>query len=410
MDGEDLELETVAAPSPLRERLAEFRTSGDTPPAPAAGKAAAAGGGTGELEEEEEVVEQTPVPRAGEREGAEEEVEVEETEEERQAREAREAEETDEERAAREAREAAGEPEPGKDAQGRDLRSIEIPTLEGDGKVSTLIIDGLPQEYYDSIQNHVRRSLRLEHVERRLGEAKREEAIAAFYKTDPLNAMRLVYRDQPDTAAAFVENWIQQNPKLAADFIGKHFPEGRAKDTLDLQAKLAQRDMVDELDKAWNNVSSATRHKDFADGASQLVNDLVAPLGLDEAERDDFEQIAGNRIVKEMNRRQALGASPFLEDRDIVRLVQPLLKRFTGTVARAATNGKARLTKGPKETEEAFQKRAAKADQLRQLRTTSGQPINRTRAGGTSKRLGKGSEGEPKLMGDRIKALRQGKL
>src|SRR5258708_2792573 len=289
MDGEqDLELETGsgAALSPLKERLEQFRTSDDDGrPAPAGKQPTGTGGGAGE-EEEDDVVEQTPVPRRGE--GDEAIEEVEETDQERQAREAREAAETDEGKAAREAREAEGEAERGKGAQGRPLRSIEIRTFDGE-KTSTLIIDGLPQEYHDSIQNHVRRSLRLEHVERRLGESKKQEAVAQFYTTDPLNAMRLVDRDMPEMSAAFVENWIQQHPKEAAEYIGKHFPADRNKETLSLQAKLAAREAKDELDQSWNRVQSRTKHQDFADNASRLVQDLAGPLQLGGEDRDVFE-------------------------------------------------------------------------------------------------------------------------
>src|SRR5258708_29587793 len=70
MDGEqDLELETGsgAALSPLKERLEQFRTSDDDGrPAPAGKQPTGTGGGAGE-EEEDDVVEQTPVPRRGER-------------------------------------------------------------------------------------------------------------------------------------------------------------------------------------------------------------------------------------------------------------------------------------------------------------------------------------------------------
>jgi hypothetical protein len=385
---EGKEPEIVPAPaSPLAERLRDFRDGvGDQPP------------------------EDKPAP--GER--TEEEAETTADDENVEGTEPVDAEE---EKAEGEGEEEQGEgedePEPdaeaAKAAAGRELEfDIDIPTLNADGAKGpsgsgVLRLEGLPQEYRDTIQSHVERSLQLDVVQQRLEQARELETVARFYQGDPLNAMRLVSVEKPELAAQFVQQWALQNPKATKALIRTLKLDAVDEGTLELQGKLAARDMRDALAEAYTAVDENTTKVAFIDLSKEVVSELVYTLALDEKRQARFEQLAGADIVDEMQRRISARQSPYINKTELATLLQPLIKEFTGASPAQRGHAKDAPAAGKEKlTREQQAQRAQRAQRFRQVR--GGERGDGVRPKGLQK--GK----LPRDLGERIKLLRAGKL
>jgi hypothetical protein len=286
------------------------------------------------------------------------------------------------------------------------LFSLHIPTLNADGSrgprgAGVLQLDGLPQEYRDTIQSHVKRSLQLDSVQQRLTEARELETVARFYQRDPLNAMRLVAVEKPELANTFVSAWMSQHPKATKALFKTLKLDTGDEEKLELQGQLAERKMIDELDKAYTTIDQGTAQQDFVDLSKETVGELIAPLQLEDSDRADFEQLAGARIVAEMERRVAKRQSPYsITKTEILTLLQPLIKKFTGV----STPTKKSKGKAGSEglTREQMADRANRADRFRKLR-----------GGGRDAGVRPSNMKKTKMprdLGERIKLLRAGKL
>src|SRR6185436_5139631 len=238
MDGEEAagrEAEVVEAPpSPLAERLRDFRDGAAEQPDEdkpatgeddeAEGQDADQGDGT-EADEQDEPEEQDGGDAA----------------------------EGDEDDAAGD--EAEGD-EPDPKAQGRTF-SVEIPTLNADGSKGprgsgVLLLEGLPQEFRDTIVSHVKRSQALEATQQRLAEAREFETDARFFRNDPLNAMRLVAVEKPELASKFVESWVLQNRQATKALVRALKLDDTDEEKLELRGKIAAQAERDALAQAYN--------------------------------------------------------------------------------------------------------------------------------------------------------------
>lgn len=285
--------------------------------------------------------------------------------------------------------------------------SLDIPTLNADGSKGprgsgVLRLDGLPQEFRDTIQSHVKRSLQLDSVQQRLGQARELETVARFYQRDPLNAMRLVAVEKPELADTFVQGWMLQHPKAAKALIKTLKIDSTDEEKLELQGRLAAKDMADELNKAYDDIDQGTVQSNFIDLAKETVGDVIAPLFLDKDDQADFEQLAGARIVAEQERRIGVRQSPWLTKTELISLLQPLIEKFTGAPpAKGKKNAKGKAgSEGL--TREQMAERANRATRFRKLR--GGAADQGVRPSHTKKSK------MPRDLGARIKMLREGKL
>lgn len=284
---------------------------------------------------------------------------------------------------------------------------VEIPTLNADGSkgprgAGVLLLEGLPQEFRDTIVSHVKRSQALDGVQQRLEQARELEVDARFFRNDPLNAMRLIGVEKPELAAKFVESWIHQNPKAVKALIKGLKLDETDEEKLQLRGDLARQKERDELAQAYSAIEQDSVTQEFKDRAHSVVDELTGSLALDGDDKAAFEQLAGARIVAEMERRAAARQSPYLNKTELLTCIQPIVKRFTGAPpAKGKATGKPGAGTGGLSREQ-MRDRAKGVERFRQVR--GGGSGSGVRPSGTKKTK------LPRDMGERIKALRAGKL
>lgn len=376
-------------PSPLAERLRDFRD------------------GVGEQPDEDK-------PRGGEGDEQDGEQEPEEQDEQQpdagdeSGDEAADAGEEQDEEADDEAAEGDDDdvPDAGKSKAKAPLFDVEIPTLNADGSkgprgTGVLLLEGLPQEFRDTIQSHVKRSMQLDGALQRLEQARELETAARFYQRDPLNAMRLVAVEKPELAHTFVESWIRQNPKATKALYKALKLDTADEEKLELQGQVAENKMRGELTNAYERIDQTVVQTNFIDLAKETVGDIVAPLRMSDDDRADFEQLAGARIVAEQERRLGARQTPWLNKTELLTLLQPLVTRFTGS-PKPGKKSSAKGATGSGLTREQMAERAKNAQRFRKARGGGGD--SGVRPSGVKK--GK----LPPSLPERIKLLRQGKL
>lgn len=358
-------------PSPMTARLEQFRHDASSPDRP--------------LETEEE----TP-PIETEPEGEEQEEQVETPEGEEQEEQA----DTDAGTGADEGAEAEGEEKPQAEAAATKTFEVAIPTL-APGRHGVLMLEGLPQEYRDTIQAHVKRSLQLGESERQLQELEPLRTLAEFYRHDPLNAMRQVALDRNDVAQDFVQEWMVQNPKVTVQLMRRLKLDSADEEILTTKAELARQKMDGDVAAAWNTVSTRASHARYTARAQSTIRDVIAPLALSADEVTDFMGLAEQRVVREMERATREGRSPLLPMADIVALVQPLVQRFF------TPPGGGQKKAAGKPGKQSLERRAQVADKFRKLGGRAGASV--TPGAVRKTKL-------PRDLGERIKLLRQGKI
>jgi hypothetical protein len=374
-------------PNPLADRLRDFRD------------------GVGEQPDEDK-------PRGGE--GDEESSDEEQGEEQSDAgdeaeEEAADAGDEQDEEADDEAAEGDDDdaPDAGKSKAKAPLFDVEIPTLNADGSkgprgTGVLLLEGLPQEFRDTITSHVKRSMQLDGALQRLEQARELETAARFYQRDPLNAMRLIAVEKPELAHKFVESWIRQNPKATKALYKTLKLDTADEEKLELQGQVAENQMRDELTNAYSRIDQTVVQTNFIDLAKETVGDIVAPLRMSDDDRADFEQLAGARIVAEQERRAGARQTPWMTKTELLTLLQPLVKRFTGSPAKPGKKSSAKGAAGSGLTREQMAERAKNAQRFRKARGGGADSGVRPSAVKKSKL--------PPSLPERIKLLRQGKL
>lgn len=374
-------------PDPLADRLRDFRD------------------GVGEQPDEDK-------PRGGEgdEEGAEEEQDEEQPDAGDEAEE--EAADAGEEQDEEEGDEAAegdedDAPDEGKSKSKAQLFDVEIPTLNADGSkgprgTGVLLLEGLPQEFRDTITSHVKRSMQLDGALQRLEQARELETVARFFQRDPLNAMRLVAVEKPELTQKFVESWVRQNPKATKALYKALKLDTADEEKLELLGKVAEGQMRDELTTAYDRIDEGVVKTNFIDLAKETVGDIVAPLRMSDDDQADFEQLAGARIVAEQERRIGARQSPWMTKTELLTLLQPLVKRFTGSPTKTGKKKGAKGAAGGGLTREQMAERAKNVQRFRKAR--GGGTDSGVRPSGVKK-----SKLPPSLP-ERIKLLRQGKL
>jgi hypothetical protein len=392
-EGKEVEI-VPTPPSPLKERLRDFRDGvGEQPDEdkPAAGERSLEEAETHGDDAEEEEVEGDETARAEEAEGEETDETPAGEEEEETGAEAEEAEEGDDTPADRREREF----------------DVDIPTLDdgspGAGKRRAVLkLEGVPQEFRDAINGHVKRSQQLDGVLQRLDQARELETIARFYQADPLNAMRLVAVEKPEFATKFVESWILQNPKATKALIKALKIDETDEEKLELRGKLAAKESREQLAQAYDAIDQDSTKAEFIDRSKGVVGDLVASLALDADDGADFEQLAGARIVAEMERRIQARQSPYMTKTELATLIQPLVRKFTGAPPAKAKKGVKGQAGREGLTREQMADRAKNVDRFRKVR--GGGTGTGVRPAGIKKTK------MPRDLGERIKLLRAGKL
>jgi len=290
-------------------------------------------------------------------------------------------------------------------AQGRTF-SVEIPTLNADGSKGprgsgVLLLEGLPQEFRDTIVSHVKRSQALEATQQRLAEAREFETDARFFRNDPLNAMRLVAVEKPELASKFVESWVLQNPKATKALVRALKLDDTDEEKLELRGKIAAQAERDALAQAYNALDADGVRRDFIDLAHSVVDEITGSLALDGDDKADFEQLAGARIVAEQERRVRARQSPYLSQTELIACIQSIVKKFTGAPpAKGKAKGKPSAGKGGLSREQQGE-RAKKVERFQRVR--GGGSGTGVRPSGTKKKM-------PRDMGERIKMLRAGNL
>jgi hypothetical protein len=389
------------SPDPLSERLAAFRTGDDR---------AAAGGKPGsEAEEAEEQAEtETEVEETAEEEAVKEEAEEE------QADEAETEDEDDSDKPAYEKAKkgAAAEGEAGEEEESEEgvaetfaLDFLNVAALKDTKSphAAVLHLEGLPQDYRDSIAAHVKRSQQLDQVSQRLDKARELETVARFYQADPLNAIRLVAFEKPELAAEFVTDWVLQNPKAALALVRQHKLDSEDSEKLELRGQLAQKKAQDALGKAYDGVRSLTAQADFMEQAAATVDELVEPLLLEDADAIVFADAAAALVQREMQTR-----GRFLAKTELITLLQPLVKRFAGPTDDAGGGKKLKAkpkaaAKKPTLTREEMMLKARRSSDMRRLQG-GGNLQHRARPEALRKTK------LPRDLGERINLLRAGKL
>jgi hypothetical protein len=391
MDGEQeagREAEVVETPpSPLKDRLRDFRDSiGEQPDEDKPGKSASS--------DDDEAQDADADEGAG-------------TEGDEQTEEQAEGDEGGEETADDAQDGDADDEGDGDEPKGKGRTfDVEIPTLNADGSKGprgsgVLLLEGLPQEYRDTIISHVKRSQALEGVQQRLEEAREFETDARFFRNDPLNAMRLVAVERPELASKFVESWVVQNPKATKALIKALKIDEADEEKLELRGKIAAQTERDALAVAYNALDADGVKRDFITRAHEVVDEITGSLALDADEKADFEQLAGARIVAEQERRVRARQSPYLDKTELVAAIQSVVKKFTGAPPqKGRVKGKPGGTGGLSREQQGD--RAKKVERFRQVR--GGGSGSGVRPSGTKKSK------MPRDMKERIALLRAGKL
>jgi hypothetical protein len=388
------------APDPLTDRLAQFRSSGDD-------RASA-----GELDDDAEQAEEQDADAQAEDVEEEQDEDVEQQEQALEEVAEEDAEDPDKPAYEKPATDKAGE---GEGAEGTDgagetfaLDFLNVAALKDPKSphAAVLHLEGLPQDYRDSIAAHVKRSQQFDQVSQRLEKARELETVARFYQADPLNAMRLVAVEKPELATEFVTDWVLQNPKATLALIRQHKLDGDDPEKLELRGQLAQKKMLDALGEAYSGVQSQTAHAEFLEQAGATIDELVEPLALEGDDQRVFADAAAATVQRVMAERRAQRQSPYLGKAELIDLLQPLVKRFAGGTEAAngkATKPKPKAGKKPQLTREEMIAKAKRTDTLR-----------RQQGGGTLQPRAKPTaltkSKLPRDMGERIKLLRAGKL
>lgn len=301
--------------------------------------------------------------------------------------------------------EPEGEEEEGAEGapKGEKLFTVDIPTLNADGSKGphgrgVLSLEGLPQEYRDTIQSHVKRSQQLDVVQERLQELEVLAPIAQFVRDDPFNAMRHVYLERPEVAEQFVDQWMVQNPRATLAAVRRLKLDSADEGILKEKADLARQRMESEVDGAWQGLRERDTARAYTTTCHSVIRELVGDVPMRPRDYQDFRVLAEDRIVEAMETAKRQGRSPFVPRAELITALQPLVQRFVGKPPASSATGKARPGQPGKKLED----RARTADRFRQLKSGAA-GTSAQRPTGVTKKL-------PRDLGERIKLMRAGKI
>jgi hypothetical protein len=213
-----------------------------------------------------------------------------------------------------------------------ELFSIEIPGTNpsgaaGEPGTGTLQLDGLPQEFRDTIQFHVKRSARVPTLEQTVKDAREYATIADFYLERPIEAMHLVAKEKPAEATRFVRDWARQFPDEVLKIITELKLHESSPRELELDAKLALGERDASIDAGYGALQGSQRRRAYADEMSALFGTLTAPLKLSADDQTDLETLAHQRLDRVHRERKAQGREPFLTPQEATALLQPLIQK-----------------------------------------------------------------------------------
>jgi len=250
------------------------------------------------------------------------------------------------------------EPAEAKAAKGFTLSVPPLSTREKKAGVE-LVLEGIPQEFHDTLKAHINRSQQLDVVQETLQTAKQFETSARFVANQPLAAMLML--DDQDTASAspklvgerFVEIWMQQHPESALKVIQKlRYDDSRGldPDRLKERAELANARAKAAVDAGLKHESQATQYNQWAGDVAVVLRSTAIELDLPADDAEEFLTFASTRIRDEAVRRQQRGQSPLVNRSDVLKIVQSVVRRFT-------PNGASVAPKGSKNTQDRLETR-----------------------------------------------------
>jgi len=217
--------------------------------------------------------------------------------------------------------------------------ALVVPMLDGESG-DTLTIEGLPQEYHDQMQGHLKRSARIPELEGRIDNLRDFQAVAAFVDEQPLSAMLNIDKtDKKADAPAgvgekFTQLWLLRNPTAALNMIermGLGDPEAVDAEKLKLRAENAEMKTDQAIQEGMDAQQGTVVRQQFIDEAEAVILSVMAELKLNDGDAADFKEVAGTRLGRVFRERSGKGQDPKMNRAQMLTEIQPVLRRFATT-------------------------------------------------------------------------------
>lgn len=262
---------------------------------------------------------------------------------------------------------------------------VEMPQPLPGGGENKLVLEGLPQEYADTMKFHLKRSAELPQVQAERDELREKATVADFFQTNTLEAMHFAARERPQMAEAFVESWLRQNWRTVPTIIEK-LGIGKADErTMDAEAKLAARETGDQIAAGMSSLSQRTQVQTYVNELDAHVREISRSLGITGKDAEHFQILAAEEVGALA---KSHGRYPTIPE--ALAVVQALVQKRFITAAPAPS---------PAPTPEKLAQRAKVQEKFRKL-----QPGASPRA----KPSGFEKLKSAKTMGERLQILRKG--
>lgn len=272
------------------------------------------------------------------------------TEEEQEELDRLESEKTDEDT---EEEEAGGEEAEGDEDEESDEPAakfeVEVGSLDPALKDTKFVFALESQEQHDVLVSHLRRSEQLDVVRAQLADAQEHEEVSTFVQQHPLTAMLLFDREDAKAkhperlGEQFTERWIRANPERAVELLTKKLGFQIDAKQLDMDRMKDRGESADlkterEINATLGDHKKVTANQRFIAETSATLRDIAGKAELGEGDDEAFYALAAREIKKVHDSRRANGRDPRLTRNEVLKLVQPVLKRFVqGNGAAAAT-------------------------------------------------------------------------
>lgn len=216
--------------------------------------------------------------------------------------------------------------------------AVEVP---GQRRGEAFEFKGLTQEQHDVLRNHVARSQRLDVVNSQLGQLREHEQVATFVEDHPLEAMLLLDQQGKGVGEAFAEAWMKAHPEVALKVIqklGYHDADNLDPERLKDRSEAAQGKNQKLVNDAITASRSSLSNDRFVNETAAMLKQIGETLELTGEDMKDFISLSAQKIKRVFDSRMASGRDPRLSQKEVVKLAQPVIRRFAH--ANGTGNGK----------------------------------------------------------------------
>lgn len=291
--------------------------------------------------------------------------------------------------------------------------SVAIPSLrEGAHRKggSGFDIDIENQEVRDLMEMHMRRSnVDLPELEDRIADLTDRAAAGDFLNASPQTVMDIIHQEQPDIAKSFVESWMDQHPMDTMEYLAGMELEGESEKSVKQRSQLAQLKVEKRVHKDTRSFVAFSAKREAVLKGVAVIRSQAEKLGLDEDLDRDFKEAAARRLERVMQKRIDDGLPAEMQRRQVLKVITPVVTMYKGSVSDEDLSEELD-EKGSAATQKKIDARAkelaAKARKVRDRRKVAGSGTGKTKSvpASVKKRF------QGLTMKERLEALRRGKI